>query len=90
MGQKMTWKEIQAQYPETFVLLDNCEEIQEFENKILITQGEVIFSTQDGKEIYNEYCKRGQLPHMTFGHTRSDKLEIEEVSFMGIRPSSHV
>lgn len=89
MGQKQTWEEIRIQYPETFVLLDNCEEEREADNKILITKGEVIFTTEDGKTIYDEYCKRGQLPHMTFGHTHSTKLEMEEVSFMGIRPHQH-
>lgn len=89
MGQKMTWDEIRNKYPDSFVLLDDCEEEREEGNKILITKGKVVFATRDGKVIYDEYCRRGQAPHMTFGHTDSDKLELEEVSFMGIRPDHH-
>lgn len=87
MANLMTWKEIRNRFPETFVLLDNCEEEKVGESRIIITKGEVIFSTEDGKTVYDEYCKRGQSPLMTFGHTHMDKLEMEEVSFLGIRPA---
>ena len=86
MGRKMTWDIIRRQYPESFVLLAHCEEAREAENKIVITKGEVVFVSKDGKAIYNEYCRRGQPPHMTFGHTRAEILEMEEVAFMGLRP----
>lgn len=87
MGQKMTWEEIREHYPETFVLLDDCEEKKVEENKILITKGDVVLTNDDGKAIYDEYCKRGQPPHMTFGHTHWKKLEIEEIAFLGLRPA---
>ena len=69
MGRKMTWEEIRSCHPETFVLLDNCKEEKIEENKILITEGEVVLASEQGKTIYDEYCKRGHPPHMTFGHT---------------------
>lgn len=87
MDQKMSWEDIRKQYPETFVLLDHCEEKRETENRVLITKGEVIFTSEDGKVIYDEYCKQGQPPQMTFGHTHWEKLEMEEIPFLGIRPS---
>ena len=87
MNQKLTWTEIRKQYPETFVLLDHCEEKRLSDDKIVITMGEVVLTDQDGKVIYDEYCKRGQPATMTFGHTHWDKLEMEEISFLGIRPS---
>lgn len=87
MGQKKTWGEIRRLYPDTFVLLDQCEERRENDTTIVVTRGEVIFSSTDGKTIYAEYCKRGQPLHMTFGHTRWDTLKMEEVPFLGIRPN---
>ncbi|OGQ04277.1 MAG: hypothetical protein A2W61_02955 [Deltaproteobacteria bacterium RIFCSPLOWO2_01_44_7] len=86
MNQRLTWKEIRKQYPETFVLLDNCEE-KRIADHIIITKGEVVLTNEDGKVIYDEYCKRGQPPAMTFGHTHWEKLEMEEVSFLGVRPA---
>lgn len=83
----MTWEEIRRCYPERFVLLDNCEEERVGQNKIVITKGEVVFDDDDGQVIYDEYCKRGQTPRMTFGHTHWDRLEMEEVSFIGVRPA---
>lgn len=87
MGQMMSWEEIRKQYPETFVLLEHCKEQREGRNKICIIGGEVVFTTNNGKAIYDEYCKRGQPSDMTFGHTHSEKLEMEEVPFLGIRPA---
>lgn len=87
MSQQLTWEEIRKKFPETFVLLDHCEEQRVGERTILITKGEVILTDSDGKTIYDEYCQRGQPPTMTFGHTHWDHLEMEEVAFLGIRPS---
>lgn len=84
----MTWQEIRNQFPETFVLLDKCEEERIDDNKIAITKGEVVFTTKNGKVIYDEFCKHGQPPQMVFGHTHWKKLEIEEIPFLGIRPRS--
>lgn len=87
MGQMMSWEEIRQSYPETFVLLNHFQEHRESENMVRITGGEVVFATSDGKAIYDEYRKWGQPSDMTFGHTRWEKLEIEEVAFMGLRPA---
>lgn len=87
MAQVLEWEEIRRQYPETFVLLDHCIEQRHSENKVRIMGGEVVFSNASGKTIYDEYCKRGQPPQMTFGHTHCEKLEMEEVPFLGIRPT---
>lgn len=87
MGQMMSWEEIRQHHPETFVLLDHCKEQREGKNMIRIIGGEVVFTTSNGKTIYDEYCKRGQPADMTFGHTHWEKLEMEEVPFLGIRPA---
>jgi len=88
MAHIMAWKEIQKTYPDMFVLLDSCEEIEEDENRRIVVRGEVIASSKDGKTVYNEYRNRGKLPNMTFGHTKWDKLESEEIPFLGVRPSN--
>lgn len=85
MGQKMTWDEIRQQYPETFVLLDNCEEYQidDFHSEIL--RGEVVFVTSNGKQVFDEYKRRGKPSTMTFAHTQWPKLEIEEIQAPSLR-----
>lgn len=88
MGKRLTWEEIKKNYPDTFVLINNCEEQHLPNQKCLFLKGEVIFTTKDGKEIFNEYRRRGKPSHMTFGHTCWDKLESEEISFMGLRFSN--
>lgn len=87
MPKKMSWEEIRKNYPDTFVLLDNCEETEETEHKVVIHHAEVVFTSNDGKTIYSEYCKRGKLAHMTFAHTTWPKLEIEVRPFFGMRSS---
>lgn len=88
MGQIMTWGEIRRAYPDKFVLLDRCEEVKTDANKYIVTKGEVVSSGDKGDAIYKEYCDKGKLPHMCFGHTNWDVLESEEVSFLGIRPAN--
>ncbi len=85
MNQRMTWKEIREKYPDTFVLLDHCEEkrIDDMHSEIL--GAEVIFATPDGKRVFDEYRQRGKPAHMTFAHTHSPKLEIEEVRAPSLR-----
>ena len=87
MPQKMSWEEIRENYPDTFVLLDNCEEFREEQHKVIIRKAEVVFTSNDGKAIYDEYRRRGKLAQMTFAHTQWEKLEIEERPFFGIYPS---
>ncbi len=86
MVKKMSWREIRKKYPEQFVLLAHCEEKLKNTHRVVITSGEVILTSSDGKKIYDEYCKQGQPDHMTFGHTHSMSLEMESVSYLGIRP----
>lgn len=85
MAHKLSWDEVRKQYPSTFVLLNNCEE-EHIGARVRILKGEVVCASADGRTIYQEYCKYGQPPHMTFGHTNSRLLELEEVAFLGIRP----
>lgn len=87
MGQKMTWEEVRQLYPATFVLLTDCDEEHIGADKVRITKGTVVFVNPNGKLIYDEYCKYGQPPHMTFGHTSWSTLDLEEAPFLGIRPA---
>lgn len=85
MGQKLTWEEIRKQFPDKFVLLDHCDEHPIDATHSEITSGEVVLVTSDGKEVFDEYKRRGKPSAMTFAHTQWPKLEIEEILAPSLR-----
>lgn len=85
MGQKMTWEEIRKQFPDKFVLLDNCDEHQIDATHSEILGGEVVLVTSDGKQVFDEYKRHGKPSAMTFAHTQWPKLEIEEIQAPSLR-----
>lgn len=85
MGQKLTWEEIRKQFPDKFVLLDNCEEQPIDATHSQILGDEVVLVTSDGKQVFDEYKRRGKPSAMTFAHTQWPKLEIEEIPAPGLR-----
>ncbi|GEM_PF-3105721 len=88
MNQKMTWEEIRKQYPDKFVLIDHCEEKKIDEAHTQIMGGEVVFTTDDGKLIFDEYRRRGKPSQMTFAHTHWPQLQVEEIPQPGLRFSN--
>lgn len=87
MAQIMTWEEIRKAFPDTFVLLDHFAEKKIADHKFVVESGEVVFTTQDGKKIFDEYRLRGLSPSLVFGHTTQPTLEFEEIPFFGARPA---
>ncbi len=85
MGQKMTWEEIRKQFPDKFVLLEHCDEQQVDATHSEIVSGEVVLVTSDGKQVFDEYKRRGKLSDMTFAHTKWPKIEIEEIRAPSLR-----
>ncbi|MFH0798782.1 MAG: hypothetical protein V2A66_01230 [Pseudomonadota bacterium] len=85
MGQKLTWEEIRTQFPDKFVLIDNCDEHQIDATHSEILGGEVVLVTSDGKRVFDEYKRRGKPSAMTFAHTHWLKLEIEDIQAPSLR-----
>lgn len=85
MKEILSWNDIRKRYPNQFVLLDHCQYQNITPTKIITTQGRVVFNSEDGKTVYDEYRKRGKKSNMTFGHTSCEKLEAEEIKWLGIR-----
>lgn len=84
----MSWTEIREAFPDTFVLLDKCKQ-KEAENRTVILGGRVLFTTNDGKVIYEKYRRRAKSSQdVVFGHTTWPIFEIEHLTFLGIRPSA--
>lgn len=88
MSQKLSWQEIRTQYPDTFVLIDQCEEQQLSPDHVEIVGGEVVWSTPDGQAVFEEYRRRGKPSRMSFGHTSWPRFEVEESPAPGLRFSN--
>ena len=81
----MKWHQIQTDYPDQFILLKNYHTEPVDENHFRVTEGDVVATHTDFREIQNQYQQyRQKGEDVIFCLPRTEDFIVETAPMMGV------